>query len=119
MRQGAIIGPIIVAIGLIVAAIIFAVVGAVLQTADGGTELRLDRAESEIETLADEVNALREELNAAQSDLKRQGEEVALLAGQTRPEPVGATVQAELPTPELDAGEEKYFCRVSISFRPI
>ena len=35
MRDGAVIGPIIIAIGLIVAALCFAVVGALLQTADG------------------------------------------------------------------------------------
>jgi hypothetical protein len=82
MRQGALIGPIIIAIGLIAAAIIFAVVGAVLQTADGGTELRLDRAESEIEALGSDVKGLRQALSATEKALKRQEEASAMMAAQ-------------------------------------
>ncbi|WP_299666569.1 M15 family metallopeptidase [uncultured Ruegeria sp.] len=82
MRQGTLIGPIIIAIGLIAAAVIFAVVGAVLQTADGGTELRLDRAEGRLEELTAEVKDLRQALDTAEKAIERQEEAGALLAAQ-------------------------------------
>jgi len=96
MRQGALIGPIIVAIGLIAAAITFAVVGAVLQSADGGTELRLDRAESEIEALTGEIRELRQALRQAEDAIRRQEEAGALMASQTPASPVVSS------TPGLD-----------------
>ena len=80
MRDGAFIGPIIIAIGLIVAAICFAVVGALLQTADGRTELRLERAEAEISQLRSGLDTLRSELRDAEAETERLEEEIALAA---------------------------------------
>lgn len=84
MRQGALIGPIIIAIGLICAALVFALVGAILQTADGGTELRLDRAETEIEALSGELETIREQVLDMEATLTRQAEDLALLSSQPR-----------------------------------
>lgn len=101
MSRGNLIGPIVIAIGLIAAAIIFAVVGAVLQTADGGTELRLERAETEIESLSGHISSLRENLNNAEITLKRQGEEIALLVGQGFQPRTEPDRQFDLSLPEL------------------
>ena len=54
MKPGSLIGPIIVAIGVVVAAIAFAVVTTLLDTADSGAELRMTRLE---EALADKLTA--------------------------------------------------------------
>ncbi len=82
MRQGTLIGPIIIAIGLIAAAVIFALVGAMLQTADGGTELRLDRMETELDEVNKSVAALRDALDETERALDTQTEKLALLNGQ-------------------------------------
>ncbi|NBC96858.1 MAG: M15 family peptidase [Deinococcus-Thermus bacterium] len=78
MREGALIGPIIIAIGLVVAAVSFALVGALLESADGGTELRLDRTESEVAELRREIDALRTELERAREDIRGLTEDMAL-----------------------------------------
>ena len=63
------IGPIIVAIGLVIAAIAFAVVGALLQTADGSAELRLNRNEAELARQRADLDSLRSELRDAQVEI--------------------------------------------------
>jgi len=78
MREGALIGPIIVAIGLVVAAVSFALVGALLESADGGTELRVDRLEDEVAELRREMAALRTELEGAREDIRGLTEDMAL-----------------------------------------
>ena len=82
MKQGALIGPIIIAIGLIAAAVIFALVGAMLQTADGGTELRLDRMETDLEEANTALATVRDDLIEAEIKIERLAEELALLKGQ-------------------------------------
>lgn len=96
MQQGNLVGPIIVAIGVVIAAIAFAVVTTLLETADSGTELRLSRME---EALAAEVEARGNDANEIRSlraDLARLREEMSLLANrapvaQPDPPPVGDT----------------------------
>jgi hypothetical protein len=78
MREGTLIGPTIVAIGLVLAGISVAVVGTLLQTADGSTELRLERAEAESAQQRTELESLRSELRDTQAQLKKLAEEVAL-----------------------------------------
>lgn len=85
MRQGALIGPIIVAIGLVVAAISFALVGAVLDRAEGDTELRLDRAEAEVQGLQGEVARISGELREARAETRRLLEDIALRAAAPPP----------------------------------
>lgn len=78
MRQGTLIGPIIIAIGLVMAAISLAVVGALLQTADGSTELRLERNEAQAAQQQTQIETLRSELRDVQAEMKRLAEEIAL-----------------------------------------
>lgn len=81
MQENNFVGALIIAIGLIVAAISFALVGALLQTADGATELRLDRIEEQAKARSDENSALKEQLRVAMDDISRLKEDTALLAG--------------------------------------
>lgn len=101
MRDGALIGPIIVAIGLVVAAIAFAVVGTLLQSADGTTELRLTSQEREIETLRADIADLRDTLRDQAEDLRKLAEDVALrpAAGAYAPPPVTGTPVTGTPEP--------------------
>lgn len=77
MRQGTLIGPIIIAIGIIVAAISFALVGALLETADGSAEMRLGRIEDEMADLRSEADELRAELQDALSEIDRLSKDLA------------------------------------------
>jgi uncharacterized coiled-coil protein SlyX len=108
MRQGTLIGPIIIAIGLIAAAVIFALVGAMLQTADGGTELRLDRMETELDEVNTSVAALRAALDETDRALDIQIEKLALLNGQVIPVTSNLVpVQSDpLAVPLEDFGDE-------------
>ncbi len=96
MREGTLIGPIIIAIGLVMAGIAVAVVGALLQTADGSTELRLERNEAQTAQLRVQIDTLRSELRDAQAEMKRLAEEVALGATAT-PMSLGAAPMVLTP----------------------
>jgi hypothetical protein len=82
MREGTLIGPIIIAIGLIVAAISFALVGAILETADGSAELRLERTEATLSRLQADQDELRADLQDARAEIERLSEDMALRAAQ-------------------------------------
>ena len=103
MSPGALIGPIIVAIGLVAAAIVFAVVGAVLQTADGDGELRLGQAETEIAVLRDELASLRGEVEARSTSLERTRAELAAVPP---PLPIAEVPQVRSADPLAGAHEE-------------
>lgn len=98
MQQTNLIGPIIVAIGVVVAAMAFAVVTTLLQTADSGTELRLTRMEDAAIAAADEMKAVENEITRLGADLARLREEMSLFANRV---PVSAT-----PEPSLSTAEE-------------
>lgn len=103
MRQGALIGPLIVAIGLVIAALAFAVVGALLETADGSTELRLNRLDAELARQRGETEALRAELRDAQTEIDRLAEDLAMQATQPRfPTPATAP-DVTVTAPDLSA----------------
>ncbi len=106
MREGTLIGPIIIAIGLIVAAITFAVVGTLLETADGSTELRLDRNEAELQRLRQEIDGLREDLQEAEGDIKGLIEDMALRAVPAAPAAPQVTVDAGQIMGESDGFDE-------------
>ncbi|SDE47291.1 D-alanyl-D-alanine carboxypeptidase [Paracoccus isoporae] len=106
MRHGALIGPIIVAIGLVIAALAFAVVGALLETADGSAELRLNRSEAELAELRSGVETLRAELRDAQIDIERLAEDLALQAAQPAFAPPAAATAMDLAAPALSGDEE-------------
>ena len=101
MRQGSLIGPTIVAIGLVIAAVAFALVGAVMQTADGGTELRVERLEADLAELRGELETAKESLRRAQADTRRILDDMARLASST---PVTATPTA-LPPEQTAPGD--------------
>ncbi len=103
MRQGTLIGAIIIAIGLVVASISFALVGALLDTAEGDTELRLGHAEEEVRVLGDEVRRLEGELRETKAELSRLIEEIALGAGAPARAPVRAADAAQVL---LNPGDE-------------
>ncbi len=87
-QQGNLIAPIIVAIGVIIAAIVFAVVTTLLETADSGTDLRLTRLE---QTLATETGArlrLEAELATSKADVAQLRDEMSLLANRAPVAPV-------------------------------
>lgn len=81
MRQGTLIGPIIIAIGLVVAAIAFTVVGALLQSADGTTEMRLNGTDQDIADLRGDLARLRDTQRDLEAEVKRLSEDIGLLSG--------------------------------------
>ncbi|MEQ6250629.1 M15 family metallopeptidase [Sulfitobacter sp. HNIBRBA3233] len=100
MREGTLIGPIIIAIGLVLAAICLAVVGALLQTADSSVQLRLERTEADSARLRGEIETLRSELRDAEDQLKKLAEEVALGVG-AAPMPQGGGDLTVVPPTDL------------------
>ncbi|MFD1343692.1 M15 family metallopeptidase [Litorisediminicola beolgyonensis] len=107
MRQGTLIGPIIITIGLVVAAISFAVVGALLETADGSAELRLIRTEDQMTALRSEIETLRTELRDAQVEIDRLSEGLALQASQPRFAPPSQPVpDVTITAPEVTGSDD-------------
>lgn len=80
MAPGQLISAIIIAIGLVVAAIAFSIVGALLQTADGGADMRLQRLEQEMAAVQASSNRYASELSQARADLVRLREDMSLMA---------------------------------------
>jgi hypothetical protein len=105
MRQGTLIGPIIIAIGLVMAAISLAVVGALLQTADGSTELRLERNEAQAAQQQTQIDTLRSELRDVQAEMKRLAEEIALGANAVAIPQASGSLTLSTPQ-ESEDGEE-------------
>lgn len=108
MQQTNLIGPIIVAIGVVIAAMAFAVVTTLLQTADSGTELRLTRMEDGALAAADEMKVAKDDITRLGADLSRLREEMSLLAnrGPLAPDPAEPDLvpdgEASLALPEED-----------------
>jgi hypothetical protein len=92
MGRGTLIGPIIVAIGVIVAAIAFAVVTKLIDTADGGMDLRVKRLEEAVAKLEAAAAEDAARLEATGVDVARLREDLSLLANRapvaTVPDPV-------------------------------
>jgi hypothetical protein len=101
MRRGALIGPIIIAIGLVIAAVFFAVVGALLETADGSAELRLNRNEAELAQQRGNIETLRAELRDAQVEIDLLSEELAMQAAQPRWTPPVDSPEPTVATPDV------------------
>ena len=83
MGKNTLIGPIIVAIGVVVAAIAFAVVTTLIDTADGGTDLRLQRLEEGVKQLEATAAENRTKAEAQAADLTRLREDLSLLANRS------------------------------------
>lgn len=115
MRRGSLAGAVVIAIGLVAAAIAFAVVTTLLDSADATTDLRLTRIE---ETLAASDAARRElsnDLAEAQAEIVRLREDLSLVANRpVAPPPAPAPIPAvplveadgQLVSPDAGAGED-------------
>lgn len=103
MQQGNLAGPIIVAIGVVIAAMAFAVVTTLLDTADSGTELRLSRLESSLRAESEARLKLQAEAAQAKADLARLREEMSLLANRAPVAPTGDVAMVETPLESLPA----------------
>lgn len=102
MNQGNIVGPVIVAIGCVVAAVAFAIVTTLLETADSGAELRMDRLEEAIAVSDEARKAQAAEIVILKSDLARLREDMSLIANRA---PIA--VQPDPQAPVLpDAGAD-------------
>ncbi|WP_149141241.1 M15 family metallopeptidase [Gemmobacter caeruleus] len=100
--RGTLIGPIIVAIGVVVAAIAFAVVTVLLDTADGAAELRLSRLEDAVARLEAQGAETASQAEGQKADLARLREEMSLLANRGPALPTTASgAEALLAAPPL------------------
>ncbi|SPH18687.1 hypothetical protein DEA8626_02229 [Defluviimonas aquaemixtae] len=106
MQGGGLIGPVIVAIGVVAAAIAFALVTTLLETADSGTELRLDRLQEEVQAASGERARLEAEVRRLTSDLARLREDMSLLANRapaaSAQPPAAAGGTTELPDEDFE-----------------
>jgi len=106
MQQNNLIAPIIVAIGVIIAAVAFAMVTTLLESADSGADLRLTRLEEALEAEAGHRAQLEAEIGSLKADLARLRDDMSLLAnrGPVAPAAVEApTVGTEGLTASEDA----------------
>jgi hypothetical protein len=107
MGRGNLIGPIIVAIGVVVAAIAFAVVTKLIDTADGGMDLRVQRLEEAVAKLESTTTEDLARLEAMGVDVARLREDLSLLANRAPvaavPDPVDvAPVDPAVLLPDED-----------------
>lgn len=102
MRQGALIGPVIVAIGVVVAAIAFAIVTTLLDTADSGADLRLGRAEQALQSLEEARSEDAARIDALQQETARLREDLSLVANRA---PVGAAPLVPVDTAAVPQDE--------------
>ncbi|MBK6467955.1 MAG: M15 family metallopeptidase [Rhodobacter sp.] len=99
MGRGTLVGPVIVAIGVVIAAMAFAVVTTLIDTADGGTDLRLQRLEETVARLEAAAVEDRATIEALKVDVTRLREDLSLVANR-------APVQPELlPEASVDPAD--------------
>jgi hypothetical protein len=95
VRQGTLIGPIIIAIGIVIAAISFALVAAVMDQAKGATELRVERLDAELNEMRDMLDAATERLRRTEAEVKRLQDEIARRASQVPNAPAPSTASLD------------------------
>ncbi len=95
MQRTNLVAPIIVAIGVIIAAVAFAMVTTLLESADSGADLRLTRLEEAFDSEAAQRSALETEIVALKADLARMRDDMSLLANRA---PVAQTPDIAAPT---------------------
>ncbi len=95
MQRTNLVAPIIVAIGVIIAAVAFAMVTTLLESADSGADLRLTRLEEAFDSEAAQRSALETEIAALKADLARMRDDMSLLANRA---PVAQTPDIAAPT---------------------
>lgn len=107
MQRTNLIAPIIVAIGVIIAAVAFAMVTTLLESADSGADLRLTRLEADFEAEAAERARLEAEIGTLKADLARLRDDMSLLANRAT---VAPPIDVAVPTTDgagLSAGEDE------------
>jgi len=104
VKQGTLIGPIIIAIGLVVAAISFALVGAVMDQAKGTTELRVERLESELEDMRSALDTATERVRQTEAEVQRLLGDIARQASQlsNTPAPVATPLDPSTDHVEVE-----------------
>ena len=95
MQSNTLIAPIIVAIGVIIAAIAFAIVTTLLESADSGADLRLTRLEETFDADAAQRARLEAEIGALKADLAQLRDDMSLIANRA---PVAPTLEVPVPT---------------------
>lgn len=118
MRRGSLAGAVVIAIGLVAAAIAFAVVTTLLDSADATTDLRLSRLEETLAEAERQREDLAGDLAQAQAELARLREDLSLLANRAAPTPAPPAPAAPEPvrpdvvqegqviTPDAGGGED-------------
>lgn len=94
MQPNNIIAPIIVAIGVIIAAIAFAMVTTLLESADSGADLRLTRLEEAFDAEAAQRARLEAEIGRLKADLAQLRDDMSLIANRA---PVAPTIAVPAP----------------------
>jgi D-alanyl-D-alanine carboxypeptidase len=94
MQSNSLIAPIIVAIGVVIAAVAFAIVTTLLESADSGADLRLTRLEEAFDAEAGQRARLEAELGALKADLARLRDDMSLIANRA---PAADTPVADVP----------------------
>lgn len=105
MQPNTLIAPIIVAIGVIIAAVAFAMVTTLLESADSGADLRLTRVEEAFDAEATQRARLEAEIGALKGDLAQLRDDMSLIANRA---PVAPTGEVAVPggSADLSAGED-------------
>jgi hypothetical protein len=106
MQQNNLIAPIIVAIGVIIAAIAFAMVTTLLESADSGADLRLTRLEETFDADAAQRARLEAEIGALKADLAQLRDDMSLIANRAPVAPSTA-VAAPVEAGALTASEDE------------
>jgi D-alanyl-D-alanine carboxypeptidase len=107
MQRTNLVAPIIVAIGVIIAAVAFAMVTTLLESADSGADLRLTRLEEAFDAEAAQRARLEAEIGTLTADLARLRDDMSLLANRA---PVAPGTDVAVPTTDgsgLSAGEDE------------
>jgi D-alanyl-D-alanine carboxypeptidase len=94
MQSNSLIAPIIVAIGVVIAAVAFAIVTTLLESADSGADLRLTRLEEAFDAEAGQRARLEAEIGALKADLARLRDDMSLIANRA---PAADTPVADVP----------------------
>jgi len=99
MQQNNLIAPIIVAIGVIIAAVAFAMVTTLLESADSAADLRLTRLEAAFDAEAAQRARLEAEIGTLKADLARMRDDMSLLANRA---PVAPSTETVAPTTDAE-----------------
>jgi hypothetical protein len=106
MQPNTLIAPIIVAIGVIIAAIAFAMVTTLLESADSGADLRLTRLEETFDADAAQRARLEAEIGTLKADLAQLRDDMSLIANRA-PLAASSPVAAPLDSGALTSGEDE------------